>query len=220
MVNMKNKKLVITLTTIAVIFLAAAAYFIFFNKSKAVLKGSDASASSSADTKSSSGSDTLGVSNSDNMGQLQNSSGEKASNENTSQSGGGSSSSNEVDPSNFSQYAKYATSTTAEFGDIKVGTGAAVASGQTANITFKGWLTNGDLFGESSTNSDGQAEPLSVTLGGNQIIPGMQEGVEGMKVGGTRLIIIPPSLGYGDTAKGTIPANSVLIFEVTLISAQ
>jgi len=138
----------------------------------------------------------------------------------TSSSGSGSSATSATDPSTFAQYNKYSTSTTALFGDVQVGTGTTLAVGQTAVITYKGYLTNGTLFDESKTESNGQLQPLTFVLGQHQVITGMEEGISGMKVGGSRLIIIPPGLGYGSTAQGSIPPNSVLIFIVDLLDVQ
>jgi FKBP-type peptidyl-prolyl cis-trans isomerase FkpA len=144
-----------------------------------------------------------------------------SSNNNSSNSNSaGSSSSSPIDPSSFSEYDKYSSNSTALFGDVAVGTGAPLSATQKATITYKGWLTNGSMFSESATNSNGSLESYTFTIGDHQIIPGLEEGIIGMKVGGTRLIIIPPALGYGSQVHDSIPANSVLVFEVSLLSAN
>jgi len=158
-----------------------------------------------------------GSSTADNLGQLMG--GQNGQNGNGSTTSGSSSSST-VNPASFSQYDKYATNSTALFGDIQVGSGATLGANQKASITYKGWLTNGTLFDQSQTNSSGQLAPLNFTLGANQVIPGMEEGVTGMKVGGSRLIIVPPALGYGAQGQGSIPGNAVLVFQVQLVSVQ
>lgn len=139
---------------------------------------------------------------------------------NQSQSSSNSSSGSDVNPSTFSQYDKYQSSQNALFGDIQQGTGAQLAVGQKANIYYKVWLTNGALVDQSPVSSGGQPQPFSFTLGAHQVIPGLEEGVYGMKVGGKRLVIVPPAVGYGSQGQGTIPPNAVLVFEVQLVSAQ
>jgi FKBP-type peptidyl-prolyl cis-trans isomerase FkpA len=157
------------------------------------------------------------------LGQIAPSTG-SASDSSSSQASGSaasSSSSSPVNPSTFAQYNKYQSSTSALFGDIQVGTGATLGANQQASVYYKGWLTNGTLFDESRTDSSGNLQPFTFTMGANQVIPGWEEGMSGMKVGGTRLIIVPPAVGYGAAGQGTtIPPNSVLVFEVELLSAQ
>jgi FKBP-type peptidyl-prolyl cis-trans isomerase len=165
-----------------------------------------------------------------NLGQLdttstsQNSSGTSsgASSTQSSLDTGSTSSSNAspADPSTFTQYNKYASNTSALFGDIQVGTGATISVGQTATVSYKGWLTDGTMFSQSGLNSSGQVDATTFVIGQHQVIVGLEEGVAGMKVGGTRLIIVPPSVGYGATGKGPVPANAVLVFEVSLLDAH
>ncbi|HET7060040.1 MAG TPA: FKBP-type peptidyl-prolyl cis-trans isomerase [Candidatus Saccharimonadales bacterium] len=152
-----------------------------------------------------------------NLGQLGNDQSQK--NQGGS-SGNSSSGSSGVDPSSFAQYNKYQNNKDALFGDIQKGTGAALTSGKQANVYYKGWLTNGALIDQSSVSSSGQPQPFNFTMGAHQVIPGWEEGLYGMQAGGTRLIIIPPAVGYGSQAHGSVPANSVLVFEVQLLSVQ
>ena len=98
--------------------------------------------------------------------------------------------------------------------DLKVGDGAAVKSGASVSVNYTGWLQDGTKF-DSSID---RGQPSEFTLG--QVIQGWNEGLVGMKVNGTRLLVIPPSLGYGATANGSIPANSTLIFEVQLVALK
>jgi FKBP-type peptidyl-prolyl cis-trans isomerase len=100
--------------------------------------------------------------------------------------------------------------------DEKVGTGPAVKSGDTISINYVGTLTNGTKFDSSYD----RGTPFETQIGVGQVIKGWDEGVVGMKVGGKRKLTIPPSLGYGDQAQGSIPANSTLIFEVELVSIK
>jgi len=145
---------------------------------------------------------------------------------NSSQSGGSGSSgsksggSQAPSPDTFSQYDKYKDAQNSLFGDIAKGDGAELTANKTAVVTYKGWLTNGKMFDASRQNSDGSLQPFVFALGAKQVIPGFEQGAAGMKVGGTRLVIVPPSVGYGSEAKDSIPPNSVLIFEIKLLSVQ
>lgn len=99
--------------------------------------------------------------------------------------------------------------------DEVVGTGATAAAGQTVTVNYVGMLTNGTVF-DASANHGGT---FSFPLGAGQVIPGWDEGIVGMKVGGKRRLVIPAALAYGSRAIGNIiPANSTLIFEVELVS--
>jgi FKBP-type peptidyl-prolyl cis-trans isomerase len=131
-----------------------------------------------------------------------------------------SSSSQGLDPSTFAQYDKYKNEQHALFGEMQAGTGDALTAGKKAAVYYKGWLTNGQMFDQSRAGSDGQLQPFVFQLGAHQVIPGWEEGTAGMKVGGTRLLIVPPSVGYGSQAQSGIPANSVLVFEVQLVAVQ
>lgn len=124
------------------------------------------------------------------------------------------------DPSTFAQYEKYKTGTSALFADIQVGTGAELGTNQKAAVYYRGFLTNGSVFDQTKAGSDGKTQPFVFQMGAHQVITGWEQGFAGMKVGGVRLIIVPPSVGYGATAQGSIPANSVLVFEVQLLQVQ
>jgi len=126
----------------------------------------------------------------------------------------------EPDPTTFGQYDKYKDGTSALFGDIQVGQGAELKDTMKAAVYYKGWLTNGQLFDASRTGSDGKLQPFIFTLGAHAVIPGWEQGLAGMKVGGTRLIIVPPAVGYGSAGQGPIPANATLVFEVQLLEVQ
>jgi FKBP-type peptidyl-prolyl cis-trans isomerase len=100
--------------------------------------------------------------------------------------------------------------------DLVVGTGAEATNGRKLQMHYSGWLPNGMLFDTSRTTG----QPFSFTLGQGEVIQGWDEGVAGMRVGGQRRLVIPSELGYGDRDLGTIPPNSVLIFDVELISVR
>lgn len=121
----------------------------------------------------------------------------------------------------FSQYEQYKDKTEVYFSDATPGTGTLAENGKRAEILYKGYLTNGTLFDQSRQNSDGKFITLGFSIGAGEVVRGMEYGVVGMKVGGQRRIIIPPSLGYGETGvQGVIPSNAVLIFDVHLASVK
>ncbi|MGA7172936.1 MAG: FKBP-type peptidyl-prolyl cis-trans isomerase [Candidatus Dormiibacterota bacterium] len=102
--------------------------------------------------------------------------------------------------------------------DTTVGTGATAADGDKIKVTYVGSLPDGTVF-DRSTNDDG-GKPISFTLATGKVIAGWVEGIAGMKVGGTRELVIPAALAYGCTADGKIPADSTLIFTVQLVAVS
>jgi FKBP-type peptidyl-prolyl cis-trans isomerase FkpA len=125
-----------------------------------------------------------------------------------------------IDTSAFAQYDKYKNNKDALFGEVQAGTGVELTPNHKAAIYYKGWLTDGRLFGESGKGNDGKPQPYIFTLGSHEVIPGLEEGVAGMKQGGTRIIIVPPALGYGAAGHDPVPANAVTVFEVYLVVVQ
>ena len=102
--------------------------------------------------------------------------------------------------------------------DKVVGTGAAAAAGMNVSVHYTGWLLFGGEKGKKFDSSKDRGDPFGFPLGAGQVIKGWDEGVQGMKVGGTRTLTIPPGLGYGARgAGGAIPPNATLIFEVELL---
>src|SRR5262249_4283117 len=106
--------------------------------------------------------------------------------------------------------------------DITEGGGVPAASGSTLSVLYTGWLQSTGQKFDSSYDDGGQ--PFSVTLGQGQVIKGFDEGLLGIRSGGTRRLIIPAVLAYGETGssggKVSIPPNATLIFDVTVVSIQ
>jgi len=105
--------------------------------------------------------------------------------------------------------------------DIKVGTGASPRTGQTCVMHYTGWLYENGAKGKKFDSSVDRGEPFEFKIGVRQVIPGWDEGVASMKVGGKRTLIIPAALGYGaQGAGGVIPPNATLIFDVELLGIK
>lgn len=97
--------------------------------------------------------------------------------------------------------------------DEVVGTGATASAGDTVSVNYTGKLQDGTVFDTSVGRS-----PISFILGTGQVIPGWDQGLQGMKVGGKRVLIIPSTLGYGSQGYGPIPGGATLVFEVELLN--
>jgi len=100
--------------------------------------------------------------------------------------------------------------------DEIVGTGSEAVTGKTVTVNYVGTFTNGTKFDSSYDRN----QPFPFTLGAGQVISGWDQGVVGMKVGGKRKLIIPPSLGYGPNDYNGIPGNSTLVFEIELLKVE
>ncbi|HTV38557.1 MAG TPA: FKBP-type peptidyl-prolyl cis-trans isomerase [Xanthobacteraceae bacterium] len=105
--------------------------------------------------------------------------------------------------------------------DTKVGTGATPKTGQTVVVNYTGWLYENGKKGKKFDSSLDRNEPFEFPIGRGQVIPGWDQGVATMHVGGKRTLIIPPALAYGSRgAGGVIPPNATLIFDVELLAVK
>ena len=117
------------------------------------------------------------------------------------------------------------TTTTAsglQYEDTTVGSGATAHAGAEVTVHYTGWLHDPgapDQRGRKFDSSKDRRDPFRFDLGAGMVIRGWDEGVQGMQVGGTRVLVIPPDLGYGARgAGGVIPPNATLVFEVELLA--
>ena len=108
-----------------------------------------------------------------------------------------------------------------QYDDVVEGSGAEAVAGQRVSVHYTGWLfdpSKPDGRGRKFDSSKDRGQPFRFHLGGGEVIRGWDDGVQGMKVGGTRILVIPPELGYGPRgAGGVIPPNATLVFEVDLL---
>jgi FKBP-type peptidyl-prolyl cis-trans isomerase len=100
--------------------------------------------------------------------------------------------------------------------DIIVGTGETATPGKRVTVHYTGKLQDGTVFDSSLDRN----EPFQFVLGSGQVIKGWDEGIVGMKVGGKRLLVVPPEMGYGYSDYGPIPGGSTLTFEVELLKVE
>ena len=107
-----------------------------------------------------------------------------------------------------------------QYKDLKTGSGAPANAGTKVAVHYTGWLQNTDgSIGKKFDSSRDANQPFSFVLGAGNVIKGWDEGVQGMRVGGQRRLVIPAALGYGQRgAGGVIPPGATLIFDVELLS--
>jgi peptidylprolyl isomerase len=98
--------------------------------------------------------------------------------------------------------------------DIKIGTGPEVQEGDVVTVHYAGRLQDGTEFDNSRT----RGSAFDFQVGGGQVIKGWEEGLIGMKVGGERILVIPPEMGYGSAGIGPIPGGATLIFSIELLA--
>ena len=108
-----------------------------------------------------------------------------------------------------------------QYNDVTTGSGDEARAGAHVSVHYTGWLFDdgaADKRGRKFDSSKDRNDPFDFPLGAGHVIKGWDEGVQGMKVGGTRVLVIPPQLGYGARgAGGVIPPNATLVFEVELL---
>lgn len=105
-----------------------------------------------------------------------------------------------------------------QYEDVVVGSGAEATAGAHVTVHYTGWLYDDGRAGRKFDSSKDRGQPFDFPLGAGHVIRGWDEGVQGMKIGGTRRLIIPAALGYGARgAGGVIPPNATLLFEVELL---
>lgn len=108
-----------------------------------------------------------------------------------------------------------------QFLDLVAGHGPQPTKGRTCEVHYTGWIWERGRKGLVFDTTQG-GDPLAFKLGKGQVIPGWEEGIASMKVGGKRRLLVPPGLGYGDrgTPDGTIPPGATLCFEVELVAVR
>ena len=107
--------------------------------------------------------------------------------------------------------------------DLREGSGAMASSGQTATVNYTGWLYAPDAAEQKGAKFDSSIGrgPFTFKLGAGQVIRGWDQGVQGMKVGGHRRLVLPPDFAYGARGAGSvIPPNATLVFEVELLDVK
>lgn len=105
-----------------------------------------------------------------------------------------------------------------QYEDTVEGAGDVAKAGAYVTVHYTGWLYENGVKGAKFDSSKDRRDPFEFPLGAGHVIRGWDEGVQGMKVGGTRILVIPPQLGYGARgAGGVIPPNATLMFEVELL---
>ena len=105
-----------------------------------------------------------------------------------------------------------------QYEDTTTGSGEVATAGQSVSVHYTGWLYDNGTRGTKFDSSKDRGEPFIFPLGGGMVIKGWDEGVQGMREGGVRTLIIPANLGYGARgAGGVIPPNATLKFEVELL---
>lgn len=106
-----------------------------------------------------------------------------------------------------------------QFVDMRPGHGPSPKAGQTCAVLYRGWLYNDRKRGALFDSAQDRRKPFRFPVGTGQVIPGWDEGVQTMKAGGLRVLIVPPALGYGDQGSGAaVPPGATLLFEVELLS--
>ena len=119
-------------------------------------------------------------------------------------------------PTSPSNYAPFSQT------DLRLGSGDEAATGKVLTVTYTGWLYDASQIGQKGATFDSSVgrAPFTFTLGAGSVIAGWDQGLVGMKAGGLRRLVIPPSLAYGQGRVGPIPSNTTLLFEVELLEVK
>jgi FKBP-type peptidyl-prolyl cis-trans isomerase FkpA len=107
--------------------------------------------------------------------------------------------------------------------DLKVGTGAEATATSTVSVIYTGWFYDAskvDKKGLQFDTSLGRGQSVIVALGTQSVIAGWEQGIPGMRVGGQRRLVLPPSLAYGPNRYGPIPPNATLVFDIELLEVK
>ena len=105
--------------------------------------------------------------------------------------------------------------------DLQTGQGAAAEHGQVATIHFIGWIDEKGVRGREVYNSRNQGQPVSFVIGTDGVMPGWNDGVLGMQAGGKRMLLVPPSMAWGEREiEGVVPANTAMMFRFELIKLE
>lgn len=131
---------------------------------------------------------------------------------------------NDSSPSSSSGETGVSSFTSLQVTNVKAGDGAEAVNGRTVSVHYTGWLYSQTAAGNRGSKFDSSRDrnqPFEFILGAGQVIAGWDQGVAGMKVGGQRTLIIPPSLGYGSRGSApVIPPNATLVFDVELLGVR
>ena len=115
----------------------------------------------------------------------------------------------------------FATPGGIQYRDLQVGSGDCAEAGDVVAIHFVGWLTRDGQRGSEFFNSRAQGRPVSFVVGTERVMPAWNEGVIGMCLGGRRLLLVPPALGYGSKGvQGVVPANAHLMFLIEVLDVE
>jgi FKBP-type peptidyl-prolyl cis-trans isomerase FkpA len=99
--------------------------------------------------------------------------------------------------------------------DVTTGSGPTARRSSWVTVAYRGWLADGTVIDSSETG-----RPISFPLGARRVIDAWDEAIPGMKVGGTRRLVVPPRLGYGSHGEGKIPPNAILVFDIMLMATR
>jgi FKBP-type peptidyl-prolyl cis-trans isomerase FkpA len=119
-------------------------------------------------------------------------------------------------PTSPSNYAPFSQT------DLRLGSGEDAVTGKVLTVTYTGWLYDASQISQKGATVDSSVgrDPFTFTLGAGSVIAGWDLGLVGMKAGGLRRLVVPPSLGYGQSRVGPIPPNATLLFEVELLEVK